>query len=78
MNNFQIRSEKTSLVRCFHYVGEHHSNATIKYSTVQNSVKNSPITKQDIKMALYILRYIIAVVKGSTAQIKVDMVGEKG
>ena len=44
---------------------------------MQNSVKNSPITKQNIKVALDMLRYSIAVVKGSTAQLQLYTVGEQ-
>ena len=48
---FMEWDQKQALRVCqFQHVGGHSSDETMKYSSVTNGVKNSPFTKQDIKM----------------------------
>lgn len=60
--------KKASLVKRFQHVGGHHSGDTIMYPTVTDGIKYSPITKQDIKMALDVLGRSDAAVPGKTTQ----------
>ena len=46
---------KGTVVQQFQHVAAHPSNSTIIYSTVTNSIKNNPITKQDVLKAVEIL-----------------------
>ena len=53
---FSVRDqERANAVRRFQHVSGHPSDSTIIYSAVTNGIKNSPITKQDVKMALEML-----------------------
>jgi hypothetical protein len=42
---------RASRVRRFQHVAAHPSDETMIYSAMTNSIKNSPITKRDVKMA---------------------------
>ena len=55
-NNFSKRDQsKASRVRRFQHVAAHPSDDTLIYSAMTNGIKNNPITKKDINMALTML-----------------------
>ena len=68
--------KKASLVRRHQHVGGHHSDATLIYSAITNGIKNSPITKQDIEMALDMLGMSDAAVQGKTTRRQPDAVDD--
>ena len=68
--------KKAKLVRRHQHVGGHHSDATLIYSSVTNGIKNSPITKQDIEMALDMLGRSDAAVQGKTTRSQPDVVDD--
>ena len=64
-------------MRFFQYVGGHHSDGTIIHLTITNGIKNSPITKQDIKMTLDMLGRSDTAVQGKTTRTQPDDVDDK-
>jgi hypothetical protein len=55
-------------------VAAHPSDETIIYSTVTNGIKNSPITKRDVKMAYDMLGRSKYSVQGKTVRRQPDAV----
>ena len=72
---FTTRDQKqASRVRRYQHVGGHPSEATLKYSSVTNGVKNSPFTKQDIEMTTDMLGQSDVAVQGKTTRTQPDAV----
>ena len=66
--------KQASRVRRYQHVGGHPSDATLRYSSVTNGVKNSPITKQDIDMTSDMLGLSDIAVQGKTTRTWPDAV----
>jgi hypothetical protein len=67
----QIRADR---VRRFQHVAAHPSDETIIYSAMTNGIKNSPITKRDVKMAYDMLGRSKYGVEGKTVRRQPDAV----
>ena len=61
----QIRA---NLVRRFQHVAGHPSDATISYSAATNAIKNSPITRRDVKLAMDMLGTSKYAIEGKTTR----------
>jgi hypothetical protein len=74
-NNFSKRDQsKASRVRRFQHVAAHPSDETLIYSSMTNGIKNNPITKRDIAMALEMLGKSRYSVQGKTVRHQPDAV----
>jgi hypothetical protein len=67
----QLRADR---VRRFQHVAAHPSDETIIYSAMTNSIKNSPITKRDVKMAYDMLGKSKYGIQGKTVRGQPDQV----
>jgi hypothetical protein len=65
---------RASRVRRFQHVAAHPSDETIIYSAMTNGIKNSPITKRDVKMAYDMLGRSKYGVEGKTVRRQPDSV----
>jgi hypothetical protein len=73
--NFSKRDQlRASRVRRFQHVAAHPSDATIIYSAMTNSIRNSPITKRDVKMAYDMLGRSKYGIEGKTVRRQPDAV----
>jgi hypothetical protein len=59
---------RASRVRRFQHVAAHPSDETIIYSAMTNGIKNSPITKRDVKMTYVMLGRSIYGIQGKTVR----------
>ena len=67
--NFSTRDQqRANRVRRFQHVAAHPSDDTIIYSAMTNGIKNSPITRRDVKMALNMLGRSKYAVEGKTVR----------
>jgi hypothetical protein len=67
--NFSKKDQaRANRVRRFQHVAAHPSDETIIYSAMTNSIKNSPITKRDVKMAYDMLGRSKYGVQGKTVR----------
>jgi hypothetical protein len=74
-NNFSKRDQlKASRVRRFQHVAAHPSDETLIYSAMTNGIKNNPITKRDIAMAVDMLGKSRYSVQGKTVRHQPDAV----
>ncbi|OEU10337.1 hypothetical protein FRACYDRAFT_247347 [Fragilariopsis cylindrus CCMP1102] len=74
-NNFSKRDQsKATRVRRFQHVAAHPSDDTLIYSAMTNGIKNNPITKKDINMALAMLGKSKYSVQGKTVRHQPDAV----
>jgi hypothetical protein len=74
-NNFSRRDQsRASRVRRFQHVAAHPSDETLIYSSMTNGIKNNPITKQDIAMALEMLGKSRYSVQGKTVRHQPDAI----
>jgi hypothetical protein len=74
-NNFSKRDQlRASRVRRFQHVAAHPSDETLIYSAMTNGIKNNPITKRDIAMALEMLGKSRYSVQGKTVRHQPDAV----
>lgn len=74
-NNFSKRDQsKASRVRRFQHVAAHPSDETLIYSAMTNGIKNNPITKRDIAMALEMLGKSRYSVQGKTVRHQPDAI----
>ena len=72
---FTARDQKqASCVRRYQHVGGHPPDATLKNSSETNGGKNSPFTKQDIKMTTDMLGQSKVAVQGKTTHTQPDAV----
>jgi hypothetical protein len=73
--NFSKRDQvRANRVRRFQHVSAHPSDETIIYSAMTNSIKNSPITRRDVKMAFDMLGRSKYGVEGKTVRQQPDAV----
>jgi hypothetical protein len=74
-NNFSKQDQlKASKVRRFQHVAAHPSDQTLIYSAMTNGIKNNPITKREVVMALDMLGKSRYSVQGKTVQHQPDAV----
>jgi hypothetical protein len=73
--NFSKRDQnRADRVRRFQHVAAHPSDETIIYSAMTNGIKNSPITKRDVKMAYDMLGRSKYGIEGKTVRHQPDAV----
>ncbi|OEU17119.1 hypothetical protein FRACYDRAFT_237529 [Fragilariopsis cylindrus CCMP1102] len=73
--NFSVKDQlRANRVRRFQHVAAHPSDETIIYSAMTNSIKNSPITRRDVKMAYDMLGKSKYSVQGKTVRGQPDQV----
>ena len=73
--NFTKRDQlRVHRVRRFQHVAAHPSDETIIYSSMTNGIRNNPITKRDVKMALEMLGRSRYSIQGKTVRRKPDTV----
>lgn len=70
----QLRADRT---RRFQHVASHPSDATIIYAAATNSIKNSPITQRDVKLALDMLGRSKYAVQGKTTRTQPNAVPQQ-
>ncbi|OEU11892.1 hypothetical protein FRACYDRAFT_245012 [Fragilariopsis cylindrus CCMP1102] len=74
-NNFSKRDQSKAMrVRRFQHVAAHPSDDTLIYSAMTNGIKNNPITKKDVNMALDMLGKSKYSVQGKTVRHQPDAV----